>query len=197
MMVCMTCKGLQKHLKAVDGVQETETGALKLLDASLPELRASAANCRACALLLQGILLHHDRFRDVKENDIYITAESFISTTGRSSQDHLSVEARWQDPHDDDVQEEDEHGHGWPNLKLEFFTDGGRFTLQPTALSRARWIIADMSDGAPIIRTSGLVRIRVADGLQMVSHHFRRLGEDVRSRVSLCKMQALQRYGIC
>lgn len=136
-MVCVTCKGLQKHLKAVDGVQETEAGALKLVEASLPDLRASAANCRACALLLQGILLHHDRFRDVKENDIRITAESFKTIPGRSSQDHLSVEARWQDPQDDDAQEEDEHEHGhagWPNLKLEFFTDGGRFPLQPTGL---------------------------------------------------------------
>lgn len=129
MMVCTTCKGLQKHQKAVDGVQETEAGALKLVDTSLPDLRASAANCRACALLLQGVLLHHDRFRNVKESDICITAESYKSIPGHSSQDHLSVEARWQDPHDDDVQGEDEHGHGWPNLKLEFFTDGGKFPL--------------------------------------------------------------------
>lgn len=134
MMVCTTCKGLQKHLKAVDGVQETEAGALKLVDTSLPDLRASAANCRACALLLQGILLHHDRFRDVKENDIRITAELY-TIPGRSSQDHLSVEARWQDPHGDDVQEEDEHGHGWPNLKLEFFTDGGKCPLQPPGMA--------------------------------------------------------------
>ncbi|KAF1926229.1 HET-domain-containing protein [Didymella exigua CBS 183.55] len=120
MMVCVTCKGLQKHLKAVGGVQETEAGALKWIDSSLPDLRASAANCRACALLLQGILLHHDRFRDVKENVIHITAQSY-----KAPQDHLSVEAWWHDSRDDDVQEEDEHGHtGWPNLKLEFFTDG-------------------------------------------------------------------------
>lgn len=136
MMVCVTCKGLQKHLKTVDGVQETEAGALKLVDASLPDLRASATDCRACALLLQGILLHHDRFRDVKENDIHITAESYRSVPGRSSQDHLSVEARWQDPYDDDVLEDDEHGRtGWPNLKLEFFTDGGRFSHLPTGIA--------------------------------------------------------------
>lgn len=133
MMVCTTCKGLQKHLKAVDDVQEAE-GALKLVDTSLPDLRASATNCRACALLLQGILLHHDRFKDVKENDIRITAESYKSIPGHSSQDHLSVEVRWQDPHGDDVQE-DEHGHGWPNLKLEFFADGGKFPLQPLGIA--------------------------------------------------------------
>ncbi|KAF3036362.1 hypothetical protein E8E11_002475 [Didymella keratinophila] len=152
-MVCTTCKGLQKHLKAVDGVQETEAGALKLVDTSLPDLRASAANCRACALLLQGILLHHDRFRDVKENDIRITAESYKSIPGRSSQDHLSVEARWQDPHDDDVQEEDEHGHGWPNLKLEFFTDGdGQSSF--SAIGRGRQISSQplQDAGLPTIR---------------------------------------------
>lgn len=134
-MVCTTCKGLQKHLKAVDGVQGIEASALKLVDTSLPDLRACAANCRACALLLQGILLHHDRFRDIREDDIRITAESYKSIPGRSAQDHLSVEAWWQDPHNDDVQEEDEHGHGWPNLKLEFFTDEGKFPLQPLCIA--------------------------------------------------------------
>ncbi|KAF2627522.1 HET-domain-containing protein [Macroventuria anomochaeta] len=124
MMVCATCKGLQKHLKTLDGVQKTETGALQLVDASLLDIRASATGCRACALLLQGILLHHDRFKNVKESDTRITAESFESVQGRNSQDHLSVEARWKEQHDDDEQENDEHGHaGWPNLKLEFFTD--------------------------------------------------------------------------
>ena len=139
MMVCATCKGLQKHLKAIVGASEAETGALKLLDASLPDLRASAAGCRACALLLQGILLHHDRFKDVKENDIRITAESFKSIPGRGSYDHLSVEARWKEQHgDDEHEDDDEHGNaGWPNLKLEFFTDGGRFPLQPTGIACA------------------------------------------------------------
>lgn len=163
-MVCATCKGLQKHLKGVDGAQETEAGVLRLVDASLPDLRASAAGCRACALLLQGILLHHDRFNNVKEGDIRITAESFKPVPGRSLQDHLSVEARWKEQHDDDEHEDDdEHGHvGWPNLKLEFFTDGGRFPLQPTDIACAleyRRVVR----GAPIICTSGLVRTCVAD----------------------------------
>ncbi|KAJ4404495.1 hypothetical protein N0V91_005839 [Didymella pomorum] len=150
-MVCTTCKGLQKHLKAVDDVQEAE-GALKLVDTSLPDLRASATNCRACALLLQGILLHHDRFKDVKENDIRITAESYKSIPGHSSQDHLSVEVRWQDPHGDDVQE-DEHGHGWPNLKLEFFTDGdGQSSF--SAIGRGRQIASQP------LHDAGLATIR-------------------------------------
>ncbi|KAF3041710.1 hypothetical protein E8E12_006499 [Didymella heteroderae] len=153
MMVCTTCKGLQKHLKAVGGVQETEADMLKLVDTSLPDLRASAASCRSCALLLQGILLHHDRFRDVKESDIRITAESYKSIPGCSSQDHLSVEARWQEAHDDDVQEEDEHGNGWPNLKLEFFTDGdGQSSF--SAIGRGRQIL-----GQPL-QDAGLATIR-------------------------------------
>ena len=127
MMVCGTCKGLQKQFNAANGAQQTEATA-HLVDASLPDLRASASNCRACALLLQGILLHHDRFRDVKEDDIQIIANSFTSASGHNSQGHLSVEARWKEQYEDDDQEDDEHEHsGWPNLKLEFFTDRGRF----------------------------------------------------------------------
>lgn len=132
----MTCKALQKHLKAVDGAQETEAGALRLVDTSLPDLRGSATGCRACGLLLQGILLHHDRFKDVKESDIKITAESFRPEPERSSQDHLSVKVRWKEQHDDDEHEHDEQGHaGWPDLKLEFFTDGGKFPPQPTCIT--------------------------------------------------------------
>lgn len=126
-MICATCKGLRKHPQAFGGVQEKEAGVLQWVDTSLPDLRASAIGCRACAVLLQGILLHHDRFANVKENDIWITAESFNPAPGRSSQDHLSVEARWKKQHNDDGHETDELDHaGWPNLKLEFFTDGGR-----------------------------------------------------------------------
>lgn len=132
-MVCATCKGLQKHLKTGDGADEAETVAQQLVDASLAELRASAASCRACALLLQGLLLHHERFRGVKEDGIRITAESFTSLSpGQNSQDHLSVEARWKTHDDGDEQEDNEDEQelvGWPNLKLEFFTDGGRFAL--------------------------------------------------------------------
>ena len=61
---------------------------------------------------------------------------------------------------------------------------------------RLRWVIADMS-GTPIIDTSGLVRISMADGSQMANRHSQRLAEDVRSRVNLCRMLVLQRYEIC
>lgn len=136
MMVCTTCKGLQKHWKPEGIARETEAGALHLVDTTLPALRSSATGCRACGLLLQGILLHHDRFKNVKENDISVTADSFRSEPERNSQDHLSVEARWKEQHDDDEHEHDEQGHaGWPNLKLEFFTDGGKFPLQPARIT--------------------------------------------------------------
>ncbi|KAH6643063.1 heterokaryon incompatibility protein-domain-containing protein [Boeremia exigua] len=153
MMVCATCKGLQKNLNPVDGAQDIEAGALYWVDASMPDLRTSAADCRACGLLLQGILLHHERFRNVKENDIRITAESFKPVPERSSQDHLSVEVRWQEQHSDD-QEDDEHGSaGWPNLKLEFFTDGdGQSSF--SAIGRGRQISSQP------LQDTGLATIR-------------------------------------
>ncbi|KAF9692213.1 hypothetical protein EKO04_009960 [Ascochyta lentis] len=140
MMVCATCKGLQKHLELLEDVEQTAAGTLHFVDTSLPNLRASATSCRACALLLQGILLHHDRFTNVKENAIRITAEAFKSVQGRRSQDHLSVEARWNEQHDDDDHGDDNHSHaGWPNLKLEFFTDGdGQSSF--SAIGRGRQI---------------------------------------------------------
>jgi hypothetical protein len=84
-------------------------------------------------LLLQGILLHHDRFAGVTENNIRITAESFnpsADVQGSNTQDHLSVEVRWSELGDDSCDGEgDQHMHeyeeGYPDLKLEFFTDQG------------------------------------------------------------------------
>jgi hypothetical protein len=125
--VCGTCQGLQRQLKALESSQETENDTLQWVDATLPRLRTSAGNCRACALLLNGILLHHERFAGISEERIRVKAESFPSEPGRTFQDHLSVELRWkeQDAHHDECQD-DEHGHvGYPDLKLEFFTDGG------------------------------------------------------------------------
>ncbi|KAI8933727.1 hypothetical protein NX059_009443 [Plenodomus lindquistii] len=125
--VCASCKGLQKHLHSLDGAQETETDALQWLSTSLPELRTSSSSCRACALLLNGILLHHDRFASQREEDIWITAESFKPKVDQPAQDHLSLELRWHSRHDHDCQDdEDDHEHsaGYPDLKLEFFTDG-------------------------------------------------------------------------
>ncbi|KAF2820261.1 HET-domain-containing protein [Ophiobolus disseminans] len=125
--VCGSCHGLQKHLKALEASPETENGTLRLVNTSLLSLRTSGSNCRACALLLNGVLLHHERFAGINEEKVRIQAESFTSTPGRTFQDHLSVELRWkeQDAHHDDCQD-DQHEHlGYPDLKLEFFTDGG------------------------------------------------------------------------
>lgn len=129
--VCGTCQSLQRHLKTLEGPQETENGTLQLVNTTLPSLRTSGSNCRACALLLNGILLHHDRFSDINEEKIRVRAESFASTPGRTFEDHLSVEVRWkeQDAEHDGCQD-DQHEHvGYPELKLEFFTDGGRLVL--------------------------------------------------------------------
>lgn len=121
--VCATCKGLQKHLRGLDGPLETETGTLQWIATSLPSLRTSSSGCRACALILNGILLHHDRFAGQKEDGITIVAVSLSSKLGRTLQDHLSVEVRWKEPDGDN--DEQEHSTGYPDLKLEFFTDGG------------------------------------------------------------------------
>lgn len=125
--VCASCKGLQKHLHGRDGIQETETNVLRWVNTSLPNLRTSSASCRACALLLNGILLHHDRFAGQKEGDVWVTAESFKSTSEQTAQDHLSVEVRWRAKEDNDEcqDEEQEHAAGYPDLKLEFFIDEG------------------------------------------------------------------------
>jgi hypothetical protein len=127
--VCGTCHGLQKHLKDSDAAQEADNNdTLLWADTTLPSLRTSGTNCRACALMLNGILLHHDRFTSISEDRVRIKAESFPSKPGRTLQDHLSIEVRWKEDaqHDDCQDDEHEHEHiGYPDLKLEFFTDGG------------------------------------------------------------------------
>lgn len=129
--VCGSCHGLQKHLKALETPQETESETVQWVNTSLPSLRASANDCRACALLVNGVLLHHECFHGVDEEKIQIKAEIFAPKPSRISQDHLSVELRWkelelQDAQQDECQE-DQHEHlGYPDLKLEVFTNGGR-----------------------------------------------------------------------
>jgi hypothetical protein len=56
-----------------------------------------------------------------------VTAESFKPKSGKSHQEHLSVELRWKESDDHDGCQDDEHEHtaGNADLKLEFFTDGG------------------------------------------------------------------------
>ncbi|KAH9863749.1 hypothetical protein J1614_009681 [Plenodomus biglobosus] len=126
--ICASCKGLQKHLHDSNTTQETETDVLQWVNTSLLELRKSSGNCRACALILNGVLLHHHQHADRKEDDVWITAESFQPKPDQPAQDHLSVEVRWKPPqHQDcqDVEHEHEQPCGYPDLKLEFFTDGG------------------------------------------------------------------------
>ncbi|KAF2246609.1 HET-domain-containing protein [Trematosphaeria pertusa] len=115
-MVCKTCKGLQESDPA-SSVEWVNTG--------LPSLRqSSTGGCRACTLLLQGILLHHDRFAGVKEESIHVVAQSFDPTSGKNAQDHLSVEVRWKEAGDGCCAAgEHKHDDGYPDLKLEFFTD--------------------------------------------------------------------------
>ncbi|ORY16630.1 heterokaryon incompatibility protein-domain-containing protein [Clohesyomyces aquaticus] len=131
--VCTTCKGLQKHLQALDtGIPDTHSAQrLHWVNTTLPGLRRSThGGCRACATLLQGILLHHDRFAGEQEDHIRISAESFIgpgAPSDRDAQNHLSVEVRWKDPGGECGNgDEHEHDDGYPDLKLEFFTDGDR-----------------------------------------------------------------------
>jgi hypothetical protein len=125
--VCGTCQGLQKHLKILERPQETDSDTLQWANTTLPSLRTSGANCRACALILSGVLLHHDRFATANEDNVRIKAESFASKPGRTLQGHLSVEVRWkeQDTQYDECQDDQQGDVGYPDLKLEFFTDRG------------------------------------------------------------------------
>ncbi|KAH6433559.1 hypothetical protein HBI59_174110 [Parastagonospora nodorum] len=155
--VCDTCQGLQNHPKALQTSLDIDIDTLQLVNTSLPNLRTSATSCKACALLLNGILLHHGRFSGIEEDGIRIRAESFASTR-RTNQDHLSVEVRWKEQYaHNDGSEDDQHEHVcYPDLKLEYFTDGdgqssfsaiGRgspiseYPLQDAGLSTARSMI--------------------------------------------------------
>ncbi|KAF1955359.1 HET-domain-containing protein [Byssothecium circinans] len=122
---CTTCKGLQRRPRVCDGSRGPETpNAVQWVCTSLPSLRKSSSSCRSCALLLQGILLHHDRFAGVQEKDINVIAESFEFVSAKTAQDHLSVELRWREVKNGCC---DSNAHdcekGYPDLKLEFFTD--------------------------------------------------------------------------
>lgn len=128
--VCASCKGLQKQLHSLNSAQETGKDILQWMNTSLRELRTSSASCRACALILNGILSHHDRFHDQYEEDVFIKVESYRSKPDQDAQDHLSVEVWWKGRHgqsareDEEEADDDEQYGGYPDLKLEFFTDG-------------------------------------------------------------------------
>jgi hypothetical protein len=138
---CITCNGLQKHLLGT--AQESENGSLQWVNTSLPRLRASAEHCPACKLLLNGILFHHERFANIREDQISIRAESFLSAPGRTCQDHLSVELRWkeQDAHTDEGQDEQNDYAGYPDLKLEYFNDASRWLLSVSLVQRLQKIL--------------------------------------------------------
>lgn len=125
--VCATCKGLQKHLHGLNGGQDSGTESLVWVNTTLPNLRSSSSTCRACALLVNGILLHHDRFAAIHEDRVRVTAETFNSKLGGNLQDHLSVELRWKESEDPEGCQDDDHEHVASNadLKLDFFTDEG------------------------------------------------------------------------
>lgn len=127
MSICATCGNLRARGEALGGDEERDGDtAVRLVDATLAQLRLSSGGCRACAVLLNGVLFYHNRFATIKEEDIKITAETFPS---KALQDHLSVDVRWKF-HDEesghmDVEDggDDEHKESYPDLRLEFFTD--------------------------------------------------------------------------
>lgn len=100
------------------------------MNTTLSNLRGSSnGGCRACALLLQGILLHHDKFATVNEEDVRVRAQSCQSPD--PTQNHLSVELHWRSPSLDDSEEEaeEDYENGLPDMKLEYFTDEGMYFI--------------------------------------------------------------------
>jgi hypothetical protein len=158
--VCATCKGLQRHLNPSSSQESEELGVVQWVNATLPRLRQSTSGgCRACALLLQGILLHHDRFTGVKEERVRIVAQSYRSDAAEKAQDHLSVDVRWtEQPDECGGETAHDHEDSYPDLRLEFFTDGGMYFLLICA-------IAD-SDFLPLNRITCPAYGHVADYLR-------------------------------
>lgn len=129
MSVCATCTGLQRHLREPDRDRTAESpSTVRWVTTTLPQLRISSKECRACALILQGILLHRGLFATIKEDRVRVIAETFYSVRSKTSQDHLSVEVRWKEQLDE-CDDTDDHDHEeiCPDLKLEFYTDDGKF----------------------------------------------------------------------
>ncbi|KAL5378195.1 hypothetical protein DPSP01_009306 [Paraphaeosphaeria sporulosa] len=155
---CATCTGLQQHLEKPHQDHESEPpNCVRWVNTTLPHLRASSGGCRSCALLLQGILLHHGRFASIKEDRIRVTAETLHSTTN-ASQDHLSVELQW-NSHEDDCDEMSDHEHEecYPDLKLEFFTDqDGQSSF--SAIGRGRHIIQNPLQDTGIKTVNNMIR---------------------------------------
>ncbi|KAF2493580.1 HET-domain-containing protein [Lophium mytilinum] len=165
--ICNTCQNLQRPSKAPDGATHEP---FRWLKTTLPALRRSAtAGCRGCALVLQGILLHHDRLVGVNEDAVRIAAESFTAVSGKQVQDHLSLELRWTASEDDcgEVSDDDHHHHEheltYPDLKLEFYTDQDGQSPFP-AIGRGRRISDNFFQDGGLERAKAIIET-------CVSHH--------------------------
>lgn len=109
--------------------------------------------------MLNGVLLHHEHFKNVEEDRVRIKAESFTSKPGRTFQDHLSVEVRWkdQDNQHDDCQEDSHEHAGYPDLKLEFFSDGDGHSGY-SAIGRGRPISDSPLQDAGLSTARGMIK---------------------------------------
>jgi hypothetical protein len=133
--VCKICRGLQKSQRMPEG---GASGALHWFSTTLPVLRRSAtAGCRGCALILQGVLLHHDRFVGLNEDRLKISAESFVPGPDRQSvQSHLSVELRWKSREDAEADAPElDYEEKYPDLKLEFYAEKGMLSCYSSTSS--------------------------------------------------------------
>lgn len=123
---CTTCKRLQKF-KQMESLTHSSEMSTEWMNTNLAKLRGSSGGgCRACSLLLQGILLHHDKFAASREEDVKVRAQTYQSPD--PTQNHLSVELHWKPPNSDDsgLEDEDEDDEvGLPDLKLEYYTEEG------------------------------------------------------------------------
>ncbi|KAJ4366188.1 hypothetical protein N0V83_007823 [Neocucurbitaria cava] len=79
-------------------------------------------------------------------------------------QDHLSVEVRWKEQGDHNACQDDEHEHitGYPDLKLEFFTDGdGQSPF--SAIGRGRQILDNPLQNAALSTARGMIENCIAN----------------------------------
>ncbi|KAF2017636.1 HET-domain-containing protein [Aaosphaeria arxii CBS 175.79] len=161
--ICPNCKGLQNRLGASDLGHGHAPQRTQWLSTTLPDLELSAnEGCRACSLLLQGILLHHHRFAGAKQGDVKIKAESFNDS---NAQRHLSVELRWVQP-DFDIPDQhemngDDDSEAHPDLKLEFFVDVSTPSPFP-AIGTGRHLTNDSLQNTGISTIRGLIQNCVA-----------------------------------
>lgn len=127
-LTCATCQGLQKHLQVFEERDQADRlAAIQWVNTTLPSLRQSSTHCRACALLLQAILLHHSRFSGVEEENIDIVVESFESSAVETAQDHLSIEVTWKSASSSPDAGNEE---AYPDLKLELYTDQSKTSTE-------------------------------------------------------------------